>query len=114
MARTPKSLAIQTIASSALTALDYVVPTSTTTSASLVLTNGTANTLDISVYINNGADDFLLVNRKIPAGIGKDWRVIEVTDLKLSAGFSVKVQATTSDSFNAFLSGSEVIDDALA
>lgn len=113
MARTPLNASIEQIATTSLTTLDYTVPASTVSTAFLVLTNLTANILDITIYINDGTTDFLLVQDKIPGGIGKDWIIKELPTQKLNAGFTIKVQSTTSDAFNAFLSVSEVIDDAL-
>ena len=113
MARFPKSLDIQKIASSDLVNLGYTVPKNTVTSATLIVTNASNNVIDVSVYINDTTDDFILTKKKIAAGIGKAWRVIEISDKKLGEGFTIKVQATTNDPYNVFLSGSEVIDDAL-
>ena len=108
MARTPLSASIEIISSTSLITLDYEVPLSTVTTPFLVLTNLTENIIDISIYINNGGNDFLLVRDKIAGGIGKDWIVKELPTQKLNAGFTIKVQATTTDSFNAFLSVSEI------
>ena len=108
MARTAENATIELIASTTLTTLDYAVPASTVATAFLVLTNLTTNILDVSVYINNTATDFLLAREKIPAGIGKTWIVSELATQKLNAGFSIKVQCTTTDSFNASMSVSEI------
>lgn len=113
MARNPKSLAIQQIATTDLTAIAYTVPDDTVTSATLVLTNASTSIIEISIFINNGSGDFILDKVKLPGGVGKRERVISLSDVKQNPGFVIKVQATTSSAFNVFLSGSEVIDDAL-
>ncbi len=107
MARTPLNAFAGQISTTDLISL-YTVPDERVATGFLVLTNTTAVVLDISVYINNGASDFLLVRDKIPAGTGKDWIVKELPTQKLNVGFTIKVQATTSDAFNAFLSVSEI------
>jgi hypothetical protein len=108
MARTPKNASIQEIATASLTTLNYEVPVSTASTAFLVLTNLTVSILDITVYINDGATDFLLVQEKIAGGIGKTWTVKELSTQKLNATFTIKVQATTATAFNAALSVSEI------
>jgi hypothetical protein len=108
MARTPLNASIEQIATTNLTTLSYTVPASTVSTPFLVLTNLTTNILDVSVYIDDGATNFLLVKGKIAGGIGKDWIVKELSTQKLNAGFAIKVQATTTDAFNAFLSVSEI------
>lgn len=110
MARTPKNLSIEQVATTDLTTLDYVVPVSTVTTATLVLTNTTASIIDVTIFINDTVTDFVFDNVKIPAGIGKRKRIIALPDEKLNAGFLIKVQATTTGAFNAFLSGSEISD----
>ena len=108
MARTPLNADIQQIATTTLTTLDYVVPVDTVSTAFLVLTNVTAAILDITIYINDGTTDFILVQDKIAGGIGKTWIVKELSTQKLNAGFTIKVQATTATAFNAALSVSEI------
>lgn len=108
MSRTPLSASIEQIATTDLTTLDYIVPLSTVSTPFLVITNTTVNALDISIYINNGTEDFLIVQNKIPGGIGKDWIVKELSTQKLNTGFTIKVQSTTINAFNAFLSVSEI------
>jgi len=108
MARTPKSLSIQTISSTNLITLAYIVPASTVTTATLVITNTSTSILEIDIYINNTVSDFLFEKIKIPAGFGKNKRVLAFTDEKLNQGFQIKLQATTNDEFNVFLSGVEV------
>tara|TARA_R110002012_G_scaffold294794_1_gene491091 strand:- start:133 stop:468 length:336 start_codon:yes stop_codon:yes gene_type:complete len=111
MARTPLNASIEQIATTSLTTLDYTVPASTVSTAFLVLTNASTSILDLSVYVNDGTTNFLLVRDKIAAGIGKDWIVKELPTQKLNAGFTIKVQSTTTDAFNAFLSVSEISDN---
>ena len=108
MARSPKSATIEKFADAAFHTLDYVVPTNKTATAFLVVTNLTMNTNVISVYINNGIDDFLLKTQPLAAGVGKSWRVLELSDLKLNSGFSIKVKASNSSETNYFLSVSEI------
>lgn len=108
MARIPKSLAIQAISSTSLITLNYVVPVDNVTSATLVLTNATSSIIDVTIFINNTVSDFIIDRVKIPSGLGKRKRIVTISDEKLNAGFQIKVQATTTDTFNAFLSGSEV------
>ncbi len=111
MARTPKNASIEKIETAELITLDYLVPPSTVTTAFLVLSNLTANILDISVYINDSVSDFLLMSDKIPGGMGKTLHIKELSLEKLNAGFTIKVQSTTNDAFNAFLSVSEISDN---
>lgn len=108
MARIPKSLAIQVISSTSLITLNYVVPPGNVTSATLVLTNTTSSIIDVTIFINNTVSDFIIDRVKIPGGSGKRKRITTLSDEKLNAGFLIKVQSTTTDAFNAFLSGSEV------
>jgi len=110
MARTPKNLSIEKIESTGLITLDYIVPDKTVTTATLVLTNTTTLIIEVDIFINNTFSDFILDNVKIPAGAGKRKRIITLSDEKLNAGFLIKVQATTADAFNVFLSGSEISD----
>ena len=70
MSRSPKSAAIEKIETTDLFALGYVVPEDTVSTAFMVLTNTTDNILDVSVYINDGVEDFLLVRDKIPGQPG--------------------------------------------
>ena len=111
MSRTPLNASIERIETDSRITLDYLVPANTVSTASLVLTNTTENILDISVYINDGSTDFILVKNKIAGGIGKEWIIKELPTQKLNTGFAVKVQATTADAFNAFLSVSEISND---
>lgn len=110
MARKPKNLTIQKVNNSALTPLSYTVPTGTVTSASLVVTNQSTDITDVSIYINNTVDDFLLVTKKLAGGVGKSWRVLELSDEKLSAGYVVKVKSSKSQPINYFMSGSEITE----
>lgn len=110
MARSPKSLSIENIATTNLVTLDYVVPVNLVTVATLVITNASLNILTIDVFINDGTTDFIFCNVKIPGGIGKKKRIIALSDENLNGGFQIKVQATTNDPFNVFLSGSEISD----
>ena len=110
MARVLKNVVIQAIATTDLTELEYEVPARSVATASLVLSNQSASDLDITVYINNVDADHLLVSEKIPAGSGQTWFVKELNFQKLNSGYKVKVQATTTDAFKAFMSVSEISD----
>lgn len=110
MARTPKSAAIERIETTDLYTLDYTINPNVVSTPFLVLTNLTDNILDISVYINDSEQDFLIVKNKIPQGVGKTWFVKELSLEKLNAGHKIKIQSTTDDPFNSFLSVSEVSD----
>lgn len=111
MPRTPKSLEIRQITSSGITTFSYVVPAATITSPNLVITNAAATINDITVIINDGTDDFTLAKRKLPAGIGKTWRVLEMSDQKLDTGFTIKLNLTDAGPVIYFLSGSEFTSD---
>lgn len=111
MARTPVAVTPKTIASTSITNLGYTVPTSVISTAFLVLTNASSSILEIKVFINDGTTSFIFCTVKIPAGVGKKKRIIALPDEKLSAGMSIEVQATTTDTFNAFLSISEISDN---
>ena len=108
MARQPKSLSIKEINTTTITSLDYVVPSGVVTNASLVVTNnsGTINTVD--VYVNDTVSDHLLVSKKIASGIGKTWRVLELSDIKLNTGFEIKIKLSSANLVNFYLSGSEI------
>ncbi len=113
MARTPVAVTPKTIATTDITDLGYTVPANTVSTAFLVLTNATSTILDINIFVSDGTTDFIFCNVKIPSGVGKKKRIVALSDEKLSTGFSIKVKATTTSTFNAFLAISEVIDDAL-
>ena len=110
MARTPKSAAIERIETTDLYTLDYTISPNVVSTPFLVLTNLTDNILDISIYMNDSEQDFLIVKKKIPAGSGKAWFVKELSLEKLNAGYKIKVQSTTANPFNSFLSVSEISD----
>jgi len=105
MATIQQSLSIGTITDTTLTSI-FTVGANTTVAPALVLTNITANKTTVSVTINNGVTDFLLVKKAIPAGIGKTFRVLEMSDLKLNSSYVVKLQLDTTDAINFFLAGS--------
>ena len=111
MAREPKSLVVTQIAAAGDNTLSYVVPAATVTSASLVITNVAPVINEVTVIINNGTSDFILARKKLPAGIGKSWRVLEMSDEKLSAGFFVKIGLSVSSAVNVFLSGNEFTEE---
>ena len=107
MATIQQSLSIGTISNTTLTSI-FTAATNTTVAPALVISNITASKTTVSVTINNGVTDFLLVKKAIPAGIGKTFRVLEMSDLKLNAGYVVKLQLDTADAINFFLSGSVI------
>lgn len=109
MPRILKSLEIKQISTTDLIEFDYVVPARTVTTPSLVITNVGASNNKISLYINDGSDDFLIATRSVPCG-AQTWRVAEMSDQKLNAGFKIKIQASESSPINYFLSGSEITD----
>lgn len=110
MSRTPKNAVITELVTTDLTTLAYTIPPSTVTTAYLVVTNNSATTVEVEVYLYDGQDDYLLVSKKIPGGIGKTWRVFELSDQKLNTGQSIKVKQSTANSVNYFLSVSEISD----
>lgn len=75
----------------------------------LVLTNASASVVEVSVVYYNGSQELELAKKKIPAGVGKTWRVLEVSDTRLSAGYELKLRIDTG-SINYFLSGVEQSD----
>lgn len=108
MARKPKSAVIVKFVDAALHELDYDVPNGTVTTAFLNVTNLSNDINTISVYINDGSDDYLLKSYPVAAGIGKSWRVIELSDQKLNTGYKIKVKASNSGEMNYFLSVTEI------
>lgn len=108
MARKPKSVEIKQITTTSLTTFDYDVPANTVASPSLVITNAASTINTIKIFINDGEDDFLLVEKTIPAGIGKTWRVLEMSDQKLNTGYKIKIQPSSVTAINYFLSVSEI------
>ena len=107
MATIQQSLAVGTLATTTLTTL-FTADFGSNVSPTLVITNISAAKTTVSVFINNGTADFLLIKRTVPAGIGKTWRVLEMSDLKLNALFVVKIQLDSTDPINFFLSGSVI------
>lgn len=108
MARIPKAISPVTIRTTDIIDFGYTVPANTTATAFLVLTNASSAILSINIFVSDGLTDFIFCSVKIPAGVGKKKRIIALPDEKLGAGFSIKVKCSTIDTFNAFLSISEI------
>ena len=107
MARTPKNLKMGTITSTTLT-VAYLAPTGFNTPVRvLTLTNNTDNSFYVDVFRNDGTTDFLYKRVSIPAGIGRPERVWVADGFIVNAGDSIKLQASTADSFNYFVDGTE-------
>lgn len=106
--RQPSNLSIKEINTTALTSLDYIVPANTVTTCSLVVTNNSGSINTVSIYVNDTISDHLLVTKKLASGLGKTWRVLELSDIKLNAGFELKIKLDSANTVNFNLSGSEI------
>ena len=108
MARTPKKLASGEISSTALITI-YTAPTGSNTTISVLgfcNTGSTATTIDI--YENDGSTDFLSDTITLPGGSGKRATYYGLQRSVVNAGDAIKVQSSTTMTFNYFLHGSEV------
>lgn len=105
MARTPSSLAKGSLATTTLTEL-YEVPTSNVLTPFLELTNTTSTKLDVDVYIEAGGTDLLFKTVTLPAGAGKSVLVADLSLQRLEAGEAIKIQLSSANAINYFLSGS--------
>jgi len=103
-----KNLSIKEINTTVITSLDYVVPANTVTACSLVVTNNSGAINTVSIYVNDSNKDHLLVTKKLASGVGKTWRVLELSDIKLNAGFELKIKLDSVNLVNFNLSGSEI------
>lgn len=110
MATAQKPLAFGTLNTIALTSV-YTVPTGDKIQPFLLLTNASATQVNASIIINNGSVDLLASFIKIPAGVGKNIRALEVSDLRLQTGMIVKLQLSAAIDVNYFLSGVVIPDD---
>ena len=91
------------------TALTNIYSTPSNGSArvySIVLTNATASSVDVDIYVNDGVADRLVRSVSVPSGIGK---VKEIYEIKaMSGGDILKLQAGTATAFNYYVSGREI------
>lgn len=73
---------------------------------SCIFTNTTSNIITVSLYINDGTDR-LYETIKIPAGSGKALDIKKARGITLEGNQIVKIQASSSDSFNYKVNGAE-------
>jgi hypothetical protein len=108
MARTPKNLTIQQVASTTLTTI-YTVPTKiNTTGAVFSFTNVTTSNHSIDIYHNDGSTDFLIKTFALPGGSGTERVYWAAQRRTFNAGDAIKIQSNSASAFNVSLSGSEV------
>lgn len=107
MATTQKTLAFGTLTGTALTEI-WINAVAAQVQPFLVITNASVNQTKCNVYINSGAADRILTGQVLPGGIGKNWRVVEMYDLRLSGNSSVKLELPNDGTVNYFLSGIEI------
>jgi hypothetical protein len=105
MAATQKPLAFGVVSGTSQVTI-YTDPAGVQVHPFLVITNNTTAITEATVVVNNNAMDLEIVKKKIPGGVGKAWRVLEVSDVRLASGYSVKIQLS-GGSVNYFLSGVE-------
>ncbi|MBL4664269.1 MAG: hypothetical protein JKY22_12125 [Flavobacteriaceae bacterium] len=99
---------IQQIATTTLTTV-YTAATGINSTISVVsLVNTTATALNIDVYHNDGATDFLKNTIHIPGGAGRERLYYGFERGVLAAGDSIKVQADGATAFNLAIYGSEI------
>lgn len=91
------------IADTTLTTIYPVPANSNVRIYSLILTNTTANAVDVSVFVDDGASR-LIKSLTLPAGSGQAKSVFELVGA-LSGGDQVQLQAGSSDAFNYLLTG---------
>lgn len=75
----------------------------------LVITNAGATAVDVTIYGNNNSTDLILAKKKLPPKIGANYRVLEVSDLRMATNYSLKLQVS-GGSINYFLSGVEITE----
>lgn len=73
---------------------------------STVFTNTTSSIITVSIYIYDGTDR-LYETVKIPAGSGKALDIKKMRGVTLEGNQIVKIQATSSNSFNYKINGAE-------
>ena len=107
MARTPFR-DIQQISVATLTAY-YTAPTGVNTTLSVVRAiNVTATALNIDVYKNDGATDFLIDTFHLPGGSGRSRQLYGMERVVLHSGDSLKFQPDGATAWNLDINGSEV------
>ena len=107
MARTAKTLALNSVESTGLSQV-YLVPSGINTTGSvLALTNTTGTNLVIDIYHNDGSVDFLIRSITLPAGAGRERVYYGFQRRTFNAGHAIKVQADSSAKFNVSVHGSE-------
>ena len=99
-----KRLASGNIASATIQSVYTLAENTTARVYGIVLTNTTANAIDVDIYINDGSDR-LIKSTTIPSGSGKSRAIYEIT--ALSGGDVIKLDAGSADSFNYYISGRE-------
>jgi len=108
MARTPKNLAIGTIAATTLTSI-YTAPSGINTTISVLrFTNNTDDNISIVISKESASTDYIQDTITLPAGISKARIYHGFQREVVNAGQIIKVQADVASSFNYDLSGSEV------
>lgn len=103
MAIEQKKFAFGTVSGTGLTSI-YTVPTQKTIRPFLVITNTATSLVEAEVSIDDGTNRVLAV-QKIASGEGKNWRVLEMADLRLEAGDQVNLRLISGGPANYFLSG---------
>lgn len=106
MATVDKNIASGNNASTSLNTILTVLQGRNIIIYSCIFTNTTSNIITVSIFINDGTDR-LYETVKIPAGSGKALDVKKMRGVTLEGNQVIKIQATSSDSFNYKLNGAE-------
>lgn len=106
MANIDKNLASGTNNTTTLNSILTVGSGRNVTIYGCIFTNLTANIITVSVYLNDGTDR-LLDTVKIPGGSGVAFDVRRMKGVTLDANEIVKIQSTSTNSFNYKINGSE-------
>lgn len=61
----------------------------------LVVTNNSAVIVEVNIRVSDGTTTLELETRKIAAGIGKAWRVLSLSDLRISQNYSIEIEIDT-------------------
>lgn len=108
MATTPKALKLQQIATTDLTTI-YAAPAGSNASISVLsFTNATNTNMQLSIYINDGATDFLQKTMSLPSGAGKERLYYGFQRKIINGGYSIKIQSSSASAFNVGVHGREV------
>ena len=107
MARTPFR-DIQQLSTATLTSVYEAATGVNPTISVIAFTNASTTALNIDIYQNDGATDFLKNTIHLPAGIGRERLYYGFERGVLSSGDKLKVQADGATAFNLFIYGSEV------